>query len=246
MSQQRRYRTKIVIPKLQLPRATVIEGELNLPHSPSLTLLHKAMKDVAGEHDGWLDDVYLDCLGHKHPCWLAVHTPDFQRGTGVSVEADGSVTFHYDADSLVQEGRPELIGQARFILDKAGTARALCGEIAQHYSALAVTASLKKLGCKVVTRKSFMDKEGKKGVRVLGKDRLGRVHLAIIDHQGDIFLDLIGFQGDSCIKAERKLRGHLEDFGLQLETTMTRRKNNGAPAGFEQEFSISIGGREDG
>jgi len=246
MSLKRKYRTKITIPKLQLPRANVQKASLPIPTSPSLQLLRQAMEKAAVEGNGNLDTQYFDCLGKGHSCWLAVRTEGFQRGVGLEVEQDGSVSFEFDDASLAQpSGSRDLIGQARFIFDETSVARALCREIAQHYAVLAIARSLQEGGCDIeLTSIQEGCVQGGKSHRVIirGRDKMGRVRQVSVGPKAEVEVDMIGFRGDDCVAAETKLRAQLQEFGLQLEVTAHHQKERDALAGFQPRVSEQTGG----
>ena len=242
MSLKREYRTKIRIPKLQLPRANVRKGSLPIPSSPSLQLLRQAAEKAAADGNGGLDTRYFDCLGKAHSCWLAIRTEGFQRGVGLKVERDGSVNFEFDDASLAQPASsPNLIGQARFIYDKTSVARALCREVAQHYAVLAIARSLQDGGCDIELTSIKEDVESN-WVVIRGRDARGRVRHVSVGPKAEVKVDMIGFQGDDCITAEAKLRTQLQEFGLQLEVTRHQRKERDALAGFRPRVSEQTGG----
>jgi len=244
MSLKREYRTKIRIPKLQLPRANVQKGSLPIPSSPSLRLLRQAMDKAAVKGNGGLDTQYFDCLGKGHSCWLAIHTEGFQRGVGLKVEQNGTVGFEFDDASLAQPaGSPNLIGQARFIYDETSVARALCSEISQHYAVLAIARSLREGGCEIELTSIPEDGQNPRVV-IRGRDDLGRVRHIEVGPKAEVEVDMIGFHGDDCVAAETKLRAQLQEFGLQLEVTAHHRKERDPMAGFQSDVGKRIGGAE--
>lgn len=234
---KRTYQPKIVVPKAQLPKARVTTGALDIPAGPALRLLRRAMELVAEGHGGSLDRMYSDCLGNKHPCWLAIRTENFRRGLGVQIEADGQVTFVFDAASVLEGSAQNLMGQARFILDSGDEARELCNDIARTYATLAAQNAMQSLGLRVETRA-----EGSEAVEVVGRDELGRRRVLSVSPTGEVELDLDGFQGEGCVQAEADLRGRLADYGLQLEVTQHRRKDPDNRARFRPRTDVRVGG----
>jgi hypothetical protein len=237
----REYRTRIRIPKLQLPRVEIQQGSLPIPHSPSLRLLRQAMEKAAVEGNGTLDTHYYDCLGEKYNVWLAVHTEGFQRGVGMKIKPDGSVSFEFDDASLAQPSQsPDLIGQARFILDKTEVARELCSRVAKHYAVLAIANSLQEVGCEIELTASEEDKDTQ-WITIHGRDHRGRIRQLSVGPKAEVKADMIGFEGDDCVAAESKLRKQLEQFGLELEVTSHRRKKGDAPASLQHPLSTARG-----
>ncbi len=242
MSQQRKYKTKIVIPKpkLRVAEAKLAKGALDVEDNPPLELLRKAVQTVAERHGGYLDTSFYDCLGNKHPCWLAIKTEDLRRGVGLRISDGGQVTFHYDAASLVPGAASgNFVGQARFVLDKAGLALTLAQEIAQEYAVLASSEALKTMGCDVEVAGTANPDQNR--MSVIGQDDKGRKYVLIIAPDGGVFLDMVGFAGRTCEGAEQELRKRLQHLGLQLETTWMRRKPPAGKAGFGRTSGTKVG-----
>jgi len=242
MSQQRKYKTKIVIPKpkLRVAEAKLTQSVLEVEDNPPLELLRKATQTVAERHGGHLDTFFYDCLGNKHSCWLAIKTEDLRRGIGLRISTEGHVTFHYDAASLISEAASgNFIGQARFVLDKAETAVELAQEIAQEYAVLASSEALKAMGCDVEV--AGRDNPERNRMSVTGHDGKGRKYVLTVASDGGVFLDMIGFAGRTCEGAEQELRRRLQSLGLQMETTWMRRKPPAGKAGFGHASGVKVG-----
>jgi hypothetical protein len=240
MSEERSYKTTIRIPQPQLPKAVWAHGDLSVEESPALDLLRRAAEEVVAERGGSVDSSYLDCQGHKHRAWIAVHTADFQRGVGLTINASGNVSFRYDNATAVNQSRPELAGQVRFIHDRPDTAKDVCAEIVSRYVTLAAKRALESLECQVRVEKAEAQ-EGT-GAVVKGTDAAGRERVVFVSPRGEVYVDLRGFTGGACVEAEKALRDRLGEFGLELETTWQRRKDAPAPAGFAERRSAVAGG----
>lgn len=239
MSIRRSYQPKIVIPKAQLPAAKLARGTLDLPASPALGLLRKAMELVAAQNGGSLDTTYSDCLGRKHCCWLGIRTGNFKRGLGLQIEESGQVSFVFDAASILDGSERNAVGQARFILDSGDAARALSNEITRTYAALATQEAMTRLGLRVETRAPEV---GASPCEVVGRDALGRQRVLSVAPDGEIELDLVGFSGEACVAAENALRASLTDYGLSLEVTRHRRKDQDGTATFARRARLQVGG----
>lgn len=239
MSMRRSYRPKIVIPRAQLPAAKLTTGTLDIPAGPALGLLRKAMETVAAQHGGSLDRTYSDCLGRKHRCWLGVRTDGFRRGLGLQIEESGQVSFMYDAASVLDGSEGNSVGQAQFILDSGDAARALSNEITRTYAALAAQEAMTRLGLRVETR---VPEVGTRSCEVSGRDAMGRRRVLSVASDGEIELDLTGFSGEACVAAENSLRKSLADYGLSLEVTRHRRKDQDGRATFARRAGLQVGG----
>lgn len=135
MSREVRYRTEIVIPKPQLAQGRVNVRDAVLPASACRRMLEDAAAQVAAERGGTVEDHYLDCNGQRHPCLLAVRTPGFPRGVGITVDHAGQVGFVFDTQPQGQQAAHDR--QEADLVHRA---------VAQAYAARAVHQALRTCG----------------------------------------------------------------------------------------------------
>ncbi len=89
-------------------------------------ILEEALETVAEEHGGRISDEITDFFGRKTQVDYALITPEFPHGIGVNVNPEtGEVSFLYDK-----------YGRYRQVID------ALCEEVRQNYTAIAVSRAL--------------------------------------------------------------------------------------------------------
>ncbi len=72
----------------------IVEAKTSIQH-PDLAVLRQAVELVAQQHQGTLENFYLDYYGkrHKVPSGLALFTPELRRGIGLVVAASGELSF---------------------------------------------------------------------------------------------------------------------------------------------------------
>lgn len=65
----------------------------------------------------------------------------------------------------------------------------------------------------------------------------------IIDEKGNIHVDFYGYEGDTCLEAEQKLKKTLEELGLRVEVKSSEPKSQ---AQIQQELSQARSQRQEG
>lgn len=135
-------------------RLALSGGSENLAADPGWQTLQDAVDVVAKEHGGQVTDSVTDTEGRRTRCDVALSVPEFRRGVGVRVNrGTGEVSFVYDTWG----------GYER-------TAQAICAEILQNYTALAVSRALAEMHYQVDVQ--TVADEGRLGKKVLVRGEL--------------------------------------------------------------------------
>lgn len=158
MSREVRYKTEIVIPQPQLAQGKVNVKDRVLPGSPCWEMLKAAVEQVAREQGGNVSHQYDDCNGNRHDCLFAMRTPNFPRGVGINVDAQGQVHFVYD-----EQRQGSAVGSPN-------AAQGLCAAISQAYAARAVHRALQVCGFQ--TQDQVHQQQGQRYVLVQGAKTL--------------------------------------------------------------------------
>ena len=107
----------------------IVEAKTSI-QSPDLALLTQAVHLVASQHQGTLENYYVDYYGRRHSVStkLALHTPELIRGIGIEVADTGELAFVGDPWAVRQ-----MFEQVQ-------------SEIVQTYVSLATMQALSQLG----------------------------------------------------------------------------------------------------
>jgi hypothetical protein len=128
------------------PQPELTSALANIRSLPSMNIMRQALETVARERNGSLGEDYEDCNGKRTPCLIGLKTPQFPRGVGVDITADGKVVFRYDEEGGV-----------------ASVAKSLCNDVCRVYATIAVLHAQRKLGYRVSAR-DVSDSAGRKQV----------------------------------------------------------------------------------
>ena len=130
------------------PQPELTSALANIRSLPSMNIMRQALETVARERNGSVAEDYEDCNGKRTPCLIGLKAPQFPRGVGVDISADGKVVFRYDEVGGV-----------------APAAKSLCDDVCRVYATIAVLHAQKKLGYRVSAR-DMSDAAGRKQVVV--------------------------------------------------------------------------------
>jgi hypothetical protein len=147
MSEVSSYGTSISIPSLA--QRTSLSGAL-LDLEPRAALLKRALELLAEDHGGRLVSQVRDCDGQTIPCLIGVETRELPRGLGVTVAANGQLSFVYDAYG-----------------DNGDWGQRLAGEVQANYNALAVRQALLAMNLEVKVTET--QSRGRRVIQVEGK-----------------------------------------------------------------------------
>lgn len=218
MSEVTTYQTEI-----RLPPSKLAVADVSIKGTPCHEILRLAFEKAAKDHRGVVRKAYRDNRGQVHQCLVAVETSDFPQGIGMQIQKDGRLVFCYDT----------------YAGDR-NVAEAICRQIRQTYTTIALLRSLQHIGFDLEA--SEKDTSSLDRVIVISGTKWNGEKVSIaVDKQGEVGVDFDGYPGQTCLRDETALRNALEAQDLRIEVKQKTEKTGQPGAAWRNTDGERIG-----